>query len=155
MPPGRFVSGVTQTSLGEVTVTGICIPWFGSRTEAKRGCQRKRRWEDHAQYLAGLTEYFEQATAERLIVSGDFNQIIGAGNRAPRDLRSALEMAFSHRLTSVTSALTFNDRKAIDHIALSDDLEAESLDVVSNVHDGKQLSDHFGVAADITERRAR
>ena len=34
MPPGRFVSGVTQTSVGEVTVIGICIPWFGSRTEA-------------------------------------------------------------------------------------------------------------------------
>ena len=29
MPPGRFVSGVTQTSLGEVTVIGVCIPWFG------------------------------------------------------------------------------------------------------------------------------
>ena len=36
MPPGRFVSGVTQTSVGEVRVIGICIPWFGSRTEAKR-----------------------------------------------------------------------------------------------------------------------
>ena len=36
MPLGRFVSGVTQTSLGEVTVIGVCIPWFGSRTEARR-----------------------------------------------------------------------------------------------------------------------
>ena len=32
MPPGRFVSGVTKTSLGTVTVIGVCIPWFGSRT---------------------------------------------------------------------------------------------------------------------------
>ena len=40
MPPGRFVSGVTQTSVGEVTVIGICIPWFGSRTEAKRRIPR-------------------------------------------------------------------------------------------------------------------
>ena len=40
MPPGRFVSGVTQTSVGEVTVIGICIPWFGSRTEANRKVER-------------------------------------------------------------------------------------------------------------------
>ena len=155
MPPGRFVSGVTQTSVGEVTVVGICIPWHASRTEKRRGCERKKWWEDHAQYLACLTEYFEQATAERLIVTGDFNQIIGAGSRAPRDLRSALEKAFSQRLKIVTSDLTFNDRKAIDHIALSDDLAFQSLDVVSNLHDGKQLSDHFGVVADVAERRAR
>ena len=37
LPPGRFVSGVTQTSVGEVAVIGVCIPWFGSRTEARRG----------------------------------------------------------------------------------------------------------------------
>ena len=27
MPPGRFVSGVTDTSPGEVTVIGVCVPW--------------------------------------------------------------------------------------------------------------------------------
>ena len=41
MPPGRYVSGVTQTSLGQVTVIGICIPWHASRTEARRGSERK------------------------------------------------------------------------------------------------------------------
>ncbi|MCE2494667.1 MAG: endonuclease/exonuclease/phosphatase family protein [Alphaproteobacteria bacterium] len=156
MPPGRFVSGVTQTSMGEVTVVGICIPWHASRTEKWRRCERKKPWKDHGQYLAGLTEYLEQASAERLIVTGDFNQIIGADSRAPRDLRSALEKAFGQRLTIVTSALTFNDRKAIDHIARSDDLEAESLDVVSNdKDDGKKLSDHFGVVANVTNRHIR
>ena len=43
MPPGRFVSGVTRTPVGEVTVMGICIPWFGSRTETRRGSERKRQ----------------------------------------------------------------------------------------------------------------
>ena len=28
MPPGRFVSSVTPTPVGEVTAMGICIPWF-------------------------------------------------------------------------------------------------------------------------------
>ena len=70
MPPGRFVSGVTRTSLGPVTVIGVCIPWSGSRTEARRGRERKRRWEDHQEYLAGLTEVLRRRTPERLIVMG-------------------------------------------------------------------------------------
>ena len=73
MPPGRFVSGVTQTSLGEVTVIGVCIPWFGSRTEARRKLERKMQWEDHEQYLAGLTEVLARASAKRLMAMGDFN----------------------------------------------------------------------------------
>ena len=61
MPPGRFVSGVTQTSLGKVTVMGICIPWSGSRTEARRGSERKRRWEDHEQYISGVQAKFPRS----------------------------------------------------------------------------------------------
>ena len=41
MPPGRFVSGETRTPVGEVTVVGICIPWFGSRTETRRGARKE------------------------------------------------------------------------------------------------------------------
>ena len=156
MPSGRFVSGVTQTSVGEVNVVGICIPWSASPTEARRGSDGKERWEDHAQYLAGLSEYLELRTTKRLIVTGDFNQIIGAGSRAPRELRSALEQAFSKRLIIVTSTLAFREREAIDHIALSDDLAVESLGVISNVRDnGKKLSDHFGVVANVTNRHIR
>ena len=154
MPPGRFVSGVTQTSSGEVTVVGICIPWSASRTEARRGSERKKRWEDHEQYLDGLAEILVQRTATHLIVVGDFNQIIGAGSHAPSRLRLALGKAFPPSMEIVTSALTFNERKAIDHIALSDDMTFESLGAISNIRDyGKKLSDHFGVIADITERR--
>ena len=155
MPPGRFVSGFTQTSLGEVTVVGICIPWHASRTEKRRGCKRKKAWVDHRQYLADLTRVLEQITTHRLIVTGDFNQIIGEGSRAPLELRMALENAFSGHLEIVTSALTFQGRKAIDHIALSDDLAYQCLGAISNVDGARKLSDHFGVVADITERRSR
>ena len=150
MPPGRFVSGVTQTSVGEIMVLGICIPWFGSRTEARRESERKKRWEDHEQYLAGLTEILGRVSAKRLIVVGDFNQAIGPGSRASLALRSALQEAFTPAMTIVTSALAFQGRKCIDHIALSDDLAFTSLAVVSNIHEGKNLSDHFGVAAGLS-----
>ena len=150
MPPGRFVSGVTQTSLGEVAVIGICIPWFGSRTEASRKVERKLRWEDHEQYLAGLTEILGRADAKRLIVMGDFNQAMGPGGHAPPQLRSALEKAFSPSMRIVTSDIVFQGRESIEHIALSVDWTVRSLGVISNIHERRKLSDHFGVAADLS-----
>ena len=154
MPPGRFVSGVTQTSVGEVAVIGICIPWFGSRTEARRGSERRLRWQDHEEYLVGLTEILERVDAKRLIVMGDFNQRIGQGSRAPRALRLALQEAFEPNLRIVTSNLVFQGRKSIDHIALSADWAVDSLATISNVHEDRKLSDHFGVAADVSVRPA-
>ena len=135
MSPGRFVSGVTQTSVGDVTVIGICIPWFGSRTEAKRGPDRKKRWQDHEHYLAGLTEVLKRVSTKRLIVMGDFNQRIGPASSARAELQSALLKAFPPRMTIATAALGFQGRRSIDHIVLSDDLAAEKISVISNIHD--------------------
>ena len=150
MPPGRFVSGVTQTSVGEVAVIGVCIPWFGSRTEASRKMERKMPWGDHEQYLAGLTEVLGRAHARRLIVMGDFNQTIGPGSRARPEIRLPLRRAFPPSMRIATSALAFQGRRSIDHIALSADWAVGSLGVISNIHEGRRLSDHFGVVADLS-----
>ncbi len=150
MPPGRFVAGVTQTSLGNVTVVGVCIPWFGSRTEARRKLERRKRWEDHEQYLVGLTEILERRFAERVIVMGDFNQIIGPSSRASHELQMLLEEAFSPNMSITTSELDFQGRRSIDHIALSGDFAVESVSVVSNIHNGRKLSDHYGVVAEVS-----
>ena len=150
MPLGRFVSGVTQTSMGEVTVIGICIPWFGSRTEARRKLERKMQWEDHAQYLAGLTEVLGRVSEKRLIVMGDFNQTIGPGNRARPELRLALQNAFPPSMRIATSNLAFQGRRSIDHIALSADWAVGSVGVISNTHEGRKLSDHYGIVADLS-----
>ena len=149
MPPGRFISGVTQTPLGEVAVIGICIPWWGCRTEARRGPERRLRWEDHGQYLGYLTELLQHRPARRLVVMGDFNQFIGPGSRAPKAMQTALREAFPPSMRIVTSDLAFMERKSIDHIALSEDLAAPSLGIISNVHDSGKLTDHFGVYADL------
>ena len=150
MPPGRFVSGVTQTSLGAVTIVGVCIPWFGSRTEARRNGGRKKQWEDHRQYLAGLTEVLARACPKHLIVMGDFNQTIGPDSRAPSELQSALQKALPPGMTVATASLAFQGRRSIDHIASSDDLKVESLGVISNIHGGREISDHFGVVAGLS-----
>ena len=83
MPPGRFVSGVTPTPVGEATVMGICIPWFGSRTETRRGSERKRQWEDHALYPDCLSDMLKGEQDGLLIIVGDFNQRIGQGGFVP------------------------------------------------------------------------
>lgn len=150
MTPGRFVCGVTQTSLGQVTVMGICIPWFGSRTEARRGAERKRRWEDHEQYISALSEVLRQAPSERLIIMGDFNQKIGARSTAPARLRSALLSAIPPGMSIVTAAIGVQGRRTIDHMVLTEDMAAESLSVISNIDGERKLSDHFGIAATLS-----
>ncbi len=146
------MAGVTDTSLGAVTVVGVCIPWSGSRTEVRRKSDRKMRWEDHRQYLVGLTKVLADIFANRTIVMGDFNQIVGPESRAPLELRLALQTAFPPSMRTVTSDLAFQGRRSVDHIALSDDFAVEPPEAISNIHDGKQLSDHFGVVADLSAR---
>ena len=150
LPPGRFVSGVTHTPLGEVTVLGICIPWFGCRTEAYRASERKARWQDHEAFLDGLVELLARMPAKRLIVMGDFNQIVGQGSRAPRNLQAKLQQAFPPSMAFATADLEFQGRKSIDHMVLSEDLAVESLDAISNIEGEGRLSDHFGVAASVS-----
>lgn len=147
MPPGRYVSGVTRTPLGEVTVIGICIPWHMSRTEASRGPEKKSTWEDHARYLESLSEVLREVQGRPLIVVGDFNQRIGQGKFVPPGLRSALRDAMPDYLTIATSALGYRGSRSIDHMALSEELTAESLSVIGNMAGERKLSDHCGVGA--------
>ena len=150
MPPGRYVSGVTRTPVGEVTVIGTCIPFRGSRTEARRGSERKRHWEDHARYLDGLSEVLKGVQGRPFIVTGDFNQRIGQGKFVPHYLQSALQDTMPEHVTIATSALGHGGRRCIDHMALSEEFAAESLCVISNIASESKLSDHCGVAATLS-----
>ena len=145
MPPGRFVSGITDTSLGQVTVVGICIPWSGSRV--RWAAEKRRLWEDHREYLAGLGGVLGSISTRPLIVVGDFNQRIGQGHAVPKDLRTALQKAMPPGMTIATSGLGLRGLRSIDHIAVSGDLAAESTGVMDNIDGQRELSDHFGVYA--------
>ena len=67
----------------------------------------------------------------------------------------ALQEAFNPSLRIVTSDLVFQGRKSIDHIALSADWAVDSVDAISNIHEGRKLSDHFGVAAEVSVQPVR
>ena len=153
LQPGRFVSGVTRTSVGEVTVVGLCIPWPGSRARAGYSGERRREWEDHEVYLEHLAEVLSREPSKRLVVMGDFNQCIRP--RRPRSKaahRAALlRQAIPPHVTLVTCCAL--DRRTIDHIGLSADMATASLDVISNIHGERKLSDHpFGIVADVFVR---
>ena len=146
--PGRFVSGITQTSVGEVTIIGVCIPYFKSRV----GKSDVKQWGDYRQYLDALTGVLERAYTKRLIVVGDFNKRISKGSDKPGSLLSALQSAIPSRMTIATSAFGFQGCRSIDHIALGEDLVAESTGVISHIHGVTKLSDHFGGFAEVSAK---
>lgn len=150
LPPGRFVRAATRTSAGDITIMGVCIPWSGSRT-GPAFTPRRGRWEDHLTYLEYLGRLLATTPTGRLVVVGDFNQRIRPGVRSSR-LASALHRAVASRLTVATAALGYDRRRAIDHIALGADLYCEATGVIGSMHEGRRLSDHFGVFADVFGR---
>lgn len=166
LPPGRFIAGVTATSLGRLRVIGVAIPWSHSRVRSAAGgrgaAEPRRAWQDHQQYLEGLHQALRMFPARRLVVVGDFNQRIGQRigqrpgepNAVPHHLRRALLEALPPGLTIVTASLEYRGRRTIDHIVLSDDLAAAALEPISNAYGNpgaeRQLSDHYGIAANLS-----
>ena len=149
LPPGRFVSGVTKTPIGETMLIGVCIPWSGSRTRRFSGPQRQ--WQDHEEYLDALTTLLPRLDACSVVVLGDFNQPIGQRTNVPVRLRDKLQAAFSPRFDIPTALLNHHGKSCIDHIALGPGLSHDSLDTISHIgSSGQPLSDHFGVTATLT-----
>ena len=68
------------------------------------------------------SELLGRMSTKRVIVMGDFNQTTGPGSRARLELRLALRKAFPPSMTIATATLAFQERRSIDHIALSEHL---------------------------------
>ena len=139
MPLGRFVVGVTQTSLGDVTVIGVCIPYSHALVN---GYGYRKVWQAHEEYLTGLAKILQRAPTERVIVMGDFNQKIGKGRNAPLRLQSALRDTVPRGMTIATGAVGFEGRRTIDHIALErlTSWSSRLRRSVSNFHDDRRRS---------------
>lgn len=148
--PGRFVSGITDTSIGPLTVLGICIPWAGSRTARFGG--NRRQWQDHEEYLDDIKKLLAPIDPSRVLLVGDFNQRLGGRSNVPLRLREKLQQALPSVMTVTTADTEFAGRRAIDHIVVGDDLMAGAVDTIDNMDGDRRLSDHFGVVADLSTR---
>ena len=157
-PPGRFVSGLTQTLWGDdLLVIGVCIPYMGSRT---RSAAKRDRGQDHLEYLRtfnGLRKRLLAAHKYAVLV-GDFNQYLGSELKTPfvtepcKEMLSQVLESFPDTAAIPTRAdkLEFNGRPGLDHICLQGLRAREPLKIIDNKADsGEELSDHFGVAADL------
>lgn len=151
LPPGRFIAGTTNSPLGDVRVVGVCIPW--SAAHVASGRRDRKRWEDHVAFLKGLRRIGERDSfPPQTIVVGDYNQTIPR-TTAPLEVYGTLMSALQTRLCVATSGkLPAVDRRAIDHLAHTKDLEAVAVRGLCNKGtDGLQLSDHFGLSVDLTK----
>jgi len=150
LPPGRYVLGKTATSVGPMTVIGVCIPW--REAHVRTGRRDRQPWEDHLAYLAGLKEVL-RGHKERTLVMGDFNQRIPR-QLVPVPVYNALLNCFAGGYSVATAGpVAPLGALAIDHIAHTPDLNTDEVRALSNIGSGgEQLSDHFGVA--VTLQRA-
>ena len=147
MPPGRFISGVTRTSVGVVTVIGLCIPWKDSQSGARYSGERREPWEDHELYLKHLAGVLARAPSERLVVMGDFNQKISKSGRTRSCRANLLRQAILRHRKVVTS----RGRSTIDHIVISADMEVAPEGVIGIIP-GASARARYGVVADVLVR---
>lgn len=145
LPPGRYVSGATETPVGEVRVHGLCIPW--AQAHVRTGRRDRRAWDEHRQYLNGLGKLLRQASPiETSLVLGDYNQRVPR-RYVPAHVHTQLLDAFPLQLRCATEGLIHPlGRTSIDHLHHSPDLAVISVQGLSNLNAaGRPLSDHFGL----------
>ncbi|MFK8250561.1 endonuclease/exonuclease/phosphatase family protein [Ancylobacter terrae] len=153
LPQARFVRATTQTPLGAVEATGVCIPWADAHVATGR--RDRRRWEEHGLYLEALGAILSNRPARpRELLLGDFNQAIPR-RRAPRPVYEQLMSVIGERFILPTAGPQPGFPLAvIDHLAHSPDLTCTRLAPLSNATgDGRRISDHVGMRLEFTERQ--
>jgi endonuclease/exonuclease/phosphatase family metal-dependent hydrolase len=145
---GRFVSAVIDTPEGSLTVIGICIPWFASRVKSGDA----KNWEDHRTFLRSLLPVLRETVHGPCLVAGDFNQRIPR-SRQPREVAEMLEEAFNGYAIVTAGEQPETGRTLIDHIAISPFMQCGKITPWRGDKDGKKMSDHDGVSAEVSFRK--
>ena len=146
MRVGCFVRGETSTSDGPATVVGVVIPYHMS--DVRYGAKNRSIWENHERYLDDLLQLTPALPANAMVI-GDYNQRLPATFPPPL-LREKLLNALSGMNVTTSGIVGPDGKRSNDHIACGQAWKCEATGVISNVGDrGGQLSDHFGVWADL------
>ncbi len=150
LPSGRFASGVTNG----IRFVGVCIPWRDAHTTTGR--RNRKPWEDHLQYLAGLTAILTRYCEEPIPIClvGDYNQRIPRITQ-PVAVAEAMKAAIPGSFTIATAGLKdLEGDPLVDHFACSPGLTIAITTIIAKVSpDGVSLSDHPGVVASILGNR--
>ena|SRR3990167_609459 len=139
-----FVSGKTATSIGELQVAGLIIPYH--MADVSHGTRVRRMWEQHEIFLDHLPMAIA-GLGGNSVVLGDFNQRMPS-TWVPERLQQKLRRALSAYNIVTAEGVWEASGLPIDHIALGSALDGECGPTLSNQRsNGRQLSDHFGVTA--------
>ena len=142
MPPGRFVSGVTQG----FRFVGVCVPWKDAHVNTGR--KDRRTWQDHRAYLGGLVKVITPDSKTPTILLGDFNQ------RTPRlyspaDVYEQFVGTVSKDFwISTAGVLEPISEPSIDHICFNPKPARFTVRTLDKTQHGVRLSDHFGLVAE-------
>lgn len=161
---GRFVSGITETAIGNVRVIGVAIPYFNYRTRQKWGAKRLKQNEGKEKYLRVLSKLLMNSQYQhKTIIVGDYNLAIPAHhNYPPKHIDTLRQAVFADWIipTANASIALFSpmqkqslqsDKHIIDHVAHTPDFMSRSVWRWYRYHeDGTRLSDHDGIFVSLT-----
>ena len=143
LPGGRFIAATVQHPAGDIRIYGVCIPWKDAHV--RTGRKDRTPWQDHSTYLDGLRQLIQQVDSP-LVVAGDFNQRIP---RVSQPISVAEQLSRSMDGLQVCTALPL-DKPLIDHIAISNHFSSSNVEIIPDRDEHGKLSDHRGVATEIT-----
>lgn len=148
LPPGRFVSGQTASSIGQVRVIGICVPWAAAHVST--GARNRRRWEDHVAYLRTLRSVLRALADDTpTIIIGDLNQRIPR-RRSPKAVFAELQTALDGFRVWTRGDIPGLPDPPVCHIAGSHHFRCTVVSgLPRHLADGRALSDHDGVQVEL------
>ena len=145
---GGACFGETKIAGQIVRVLGLCIPYHMSKFNLSDG-EKTRPWEDHLVFLDLLEPWLNTIARDLpLLIAGDFNQRIPRV-WSPYRVYDRMMEVFSSFDFATTGSLSPLDEPTIDHIAVTEKVRVERVEVRSRFEsDGRPRSDHFGVVVD-------
>lgn len=143
---GGAVCAQTSTTLGNVQVVAVCMPYHMAWPRERSPEVRPAPWSEHLAFLDALKGFLTQLDDDLpTILVGDFNQYDPL-NWGSWDAHHALNDALG-RLNIVTKGtIEPVGEQTVDHVAVSPHLRADAISSLDRyTDDGRALSDHFGV----------